>query len=292
MKFKGFNSYLSTFLLTLICLLLFQRKITATNCSSGCLSCSPLDYCLLCDSQKMLVLKSTFSPLLPFPHVTTECVPSAHENCSKIDFEDNCLFCEEGYFPRDGVCIEADVKVGGCMEQIDNGVCNQCRNNFKLNAGGECVAIDIETIFGEGCKTVMGINNKCIECTSSYVMDDLGVCRKESDLKDLLNKEASTLMVPSQTEFNKCKVASRFECKACANSGFEANNSSISNEYYLVNILGASNYILYKNQNKLDLKNLLETETPFIDADNGTYSLTSLGIKMIFFLILSQNLSN
>ena len=209
--------------------------------------------------------------------MTTECVASVHQNCSKIDSQDNCIFCKEGFFPRDGACIEAEVKIGGCLEQIDNGVCKQCRNNFRLDSAGECSAIDVETDFGEGCKTVNGKKNKCIECVSSYVMDDLGVCRKQEDLKNFLNLGVSTLMVPAQSEFNQCKVASRFECKNCANSGFSSNPTSISNEYHLVNILGPSKYLLYEDQNNIDLHVLLEGESPFIDWNDETFSMTPQG---------------
>jgi hypothetical protein len=191
------------------------------------------------------------------------------------------LYCKEGYFPRDGICIEAEVKVGGCLIQIDNGLCERCRNNFKLGSNGECIAIDLENDF-DGCKTVRGDKNKCIECASSHVMDDLGRCRKEVDFVNLVNKGLSTLMVPPLTTFNKCKLASRFECKNCANAAFESDNTHLANQNYLLNILGASKYVLFDDQSQIDIETLMEGESPFIDRDNGTYSLESQGNFFIF----------
>ena len=262
-------------LVVLFALSLLAQSSSASNCASGCLSCSPLDHCLLCDSQRLLYLKTTFSPSLPFPHLKTECLPTAQLNCAKIDSKDNCLHCKEGFFPREGVCVEAEVKIGGCLEQIDNGLCRRCKNNFTLDSKGECLAIDVAADYGEGCQTVRGDKSKCVECKSGFVMDDLGKCLKVSDLAGLVGLKASTLMVPQLTQFGQCQVASRFECRGCANAAFESDSAHLANSNYLLNVLGVRKYLIFGDQAQLDLESVLETQSPYIDLDNGAFSMTS-----------------
>lgn len=253
------------------------------NCGVGCLSCSPLDYCLICDSSKLLFLKTTFHPTLPFPHLKTVCQKIDFPHCAKIDVNGNCLFCKEGFFIREGECVEATLKVPGCLKQIDEDVCRQCLDNYYLDSPQSCLVTDPKTDAGNGCKFSRKDKTKCFECEEGFVMNDLGKCIAEIDIAPLINKGNSTLMYPQLTDFSHCQLASRFECKNCAAHSFENDNSKIQREYYLWNVTGAEKYLGQGNQSLLDIDNFLKNNSPFIEFGNDEIILNKQGIIKIFF---------
>lgn len=161
--------------------------------------------------------------------------------------------------------MEAKLKVGGCLKQIDEDVCRQCLDNYTLASPQSCLVTDPKTDAGEGCKYSRKEKTRCFECDEGYVMGDLGSCMAEVKLAPLVNKGESTLMYPKLTDLSHCQMVSRFECKNCASHGFESDNSKIEREYYLWNMTGAEKYLGQGKEQELDMDNVIGNNTPFVE---------------------------
>lgn len=241
---------------------------TSNNCSTGCISCSPLNYCQLCDSSRLLVLQTQIDLNLPYPHKITSCVVTQNLNCAKIDHNDNCLYCNEGFYPKSGVCTQAVVTVPGCLILTHNGICSQCIDNYVLNIAGQCVVVNQEETAGEGCKRIRIDSSKCIECKDSYVMDDLGNCILEEKILPFVGKGLSTFMIPTYSAMENCQLVTRYECKGCSSSNFLS--SADTPDYNLFNSVGALQLLANDNSQNIDLESLLQYETPYVISNNNS----------------------
>ena len=68
--------------------------------------------------------------------LNNECRISSYEGCIKMNEQNECIECSNGYFNKHGICQECSSHCTSC----DRNECFQCSNGYSL-INGECTTI-------------------------------------------------------------------------------------------------------------------------------------------------------
>ena len=159
--------------------------ISSTNqkCSLGCLTCNEEGLCIFCDPTKNFKLEEN------------TCTKILLENCEYIDFDGNCLKCDNSKI-LDIVtkkCVTITEKIENCFIYSSNSSCETCEKNFFISSG-KCEEIKENLI--KNCE-FYSTATECKECEGGYI---LSLDRKSCEAN------------PSETN---CAFYSRGFCENC-----------------------------------------------------------------------------
>lgn len=173
----------------ILILLLFIPKSIISSCSNGCLSCSSLGQCQLCDNFNFFFLnsengnceysfiencfQSTEKEICQFckkdyfwNSSSKECELSQIRirNCFSYDDQEQCILCEANYSLINNECIFNFKQIGNCTKMNDEGsLCEECQPGFFLDSSGKkCIPFD------EGTNCLISSNFFCSECDLNY----------------------------------------------------------------------------------------------------------------------------
>ena len=132
---------------------------SSQKCSKGCLKCSPLDECLLCNQNQNYILKEN------------TCIKNKIENCSFQNSQGKCLNCISEYFlektTQKCISFSETEKIENCIQFSDLKNCSQCYKHFFLK-DNKCIKIENEI---ENCIIYLN-EEKCLECESEFILNE------------------------------------------------------------------------------------------------------------------------
>ena len=155
-----------------------------TDCSMGCIKCSSLGTCLICDFQKNYLL------------IEGQCAIKTIENCQKLDNE-KCLSCNNHHLLDEGNCIEipTDLIIENCLiyEEGEFLVCKFCDKGFVVKEGN--------------CREVGTLIEGCVE----YTPDGVYCLKCEGKVPNLDFKSCDEI----PKSFDNCAKFSFIQCLGC-----------------------------------------------------------------------------
>ena len=173
------------------------------QCTIGCLVCSTLNQCTLCDITNNYFLNGN------------SCVLSTQSNCLLLAQNGNCVVCNNNFYldVNSQKCLSVTTAnvVSNCANYNSGQICTACSGNFFI-FGGQCQAVNI-TI--SNCNSYLS-NGVCSGCVNGFIQS---------------NDFTSCVAVPTNTN---CLIFTFLGCKQC-NAGF-INNPN----YYFTNFPSAS----------------------------------------------------
>lgn len=138
------------------------EAVEAKNCDNGCLTCTPNDICLLCDSSNFYV-RSGYT-----------CVKRYIENCEATIDGQTCQRCKNPYYVNTTIntCVQAALNITGCLYYNSSTSCLKCQSDSYVDAKGSCSKIEKEI---PRC-VEYNTNGKCKTCLKSTLNADGTAC--------------------------------------------------------------------------------------------------------------------